>query len=70
MQTRRVRITAAILLAGVHHDVGAVVELLPSLAASLIAQNRAVVVEQDVPAFSDDGVVATAEIATTVKRRK
>lgn len=67
LQLRRVRITEAILLAGQHRDVGEVVELLPSLAAALIALHRAVAVA---PETSDDGVVATAEIATTVKRRK
>lgn len=67
LQLRRVRITEAIVLAGQHRDVGEVVELLPSVAAALIALHRAVAVA---PETSDEGVVATAEIATTVKRRK
>ena len=67
MQLRRVRITEAILVAGQHRDVGAVVELLPSLAASLIALNRAVAV---VPEISDEGVVAMAETATVGRKRR
>jgi len=67
MQLRRVRITEAILVAGQHRDVGEVVELLPSLAASLIALNRAVAVA---PEISDEGVVATAETATVGRKRR
>jgi len=67
MQLRRVRITAAILVAGQHQDVGEVVDVLPSLAASLIALNRAVAV---VPEISDEGVVATAETATVGRKRR